>query len=247
VTSSPFWLVVMLAGCLLFGVWLRGFRQALSLASVPRIGIGRWRAKCAMCGGFIATLACSLVLSSTVGASIAEARLAGEATNQSTATTTPSIVIVDVTSPPTRNVPVPMASRHGHPVPFEYDARHLLRISRSLMATKPGAAAVGSGVELSEAGVPKVIYRQGTPSPSNLTPRASDAGNLSFRDSLSNPVGTGEAPVMNPGKDFIGIDTSKLPPGSVIYDNVPPGHVTVRGVTPEQLKNAVVDRGKFPK
>jgi hypothetical protein len=128
-----------------------------------------------------------------------------------------------------------------------YDGLVLLRFPRTAMATKPGVAAVGSGVELSEAGVPKVIYRQGTPSPSNLTPRASDAGNLSFRDSLSNPVGTGEAPVMNPGKDFIGIDTSKLPPGSVIYDNVPPGHVTVRGVTPEQLKNAVVDRGKFPK
>jgi hypothetical protein len=52
---------------------------------------------------------------------------------------------------------------------------------------------------------------------------------------------------MNPGKDFIGIDTSKLPPGSVIYDNVPPGHVTVRGVTPEQLRAAVVERGKLPK
>lgn len=132
--------------------------------------------------------------------------------------------------------------------PLNYDAMTLLRVSHSSVATNAsGAAAIGSGVELTEAGVPKVIYRQGTPSPSNLTPRAVDAGDLSFRDSLSNPVGTGQPPVMNPGKDFIGIDTSKLPPGSVIYDNVPPGHVTVRGVTPEQLRAAVVERGKLPK
>jgi hypothetical protein len=51
-------------------------------------------------------------------------------------------------------------------------------------------------------------------------------------DSLSNPLAPGR-PVMNPGKDWIGIDTSKLPPGSVVPDGVPgsavtpPGHVSV--------------------
>ena len=123
-------------------------------------------------------------------------------------------------------------------------------VSGSCVATNtPGAGgrALGNGIELTEQGVPKIIYREGAPSPSNLTPRAVDDGGLSFRDSLSNPVSSANRPVLQPGKDFIGIDTSKLPPGSVIYDNVPPGHVTVRGVTPEQLKAAVVERGKLPK
>jgi hypothetical protein len=41
----------------------------------------------------------------------------------------------------------------------------------------------------------------------------------------------------------VGIDTSLLPEGSVVYDNVPPGHVFVEGVPPDVLKEAVVERG----
>ena len=37
------------------------------------------------------------------------------------------------------------------------------------------------------------------------------------------------------------------PKGSVTVDVNPAGHVSVRGVSPEQLKAAVVERGKFPK
>lgn len=96
---------------------------------------------------------------------------------------------------------------------------------------------------------PPFVYRQGAPSPSNLTPRPTDFGKLSFRDSLSNPhpLLPGQKPVFDFGKDFIKVDTSKLPAGTVIPDNIPPGHVSIQGATPEQIKAAVVDRGKLPK
>jgi RHS repeat-associated protein len=100
--------------------------------------------------------------------------------------------------------------------------------------------------------VPEVIYRAGKPSPSNLTPRAVDNGNLSFRNSLSNPwpLEPGQRPVFQHGDDFFGIETKYLPNGSVIPDNIPPGHVTVRGVSPDVLKDAATKtkiKGKFPK
>ena len=64
--------------------------------------------------------------------------------------------------------------------------------------------------------VPSVIYREGTPRPGNLTPRAVDDGMLSFRDSLSNPWvppaerPPGWRPVLRPDEPYIGIDTSQL-------------------------------------
>ncbi|HEU5002704.1 MAG TPA: hypothetical protein VFW71_07995 [Actinomycetota bacterium] len=95
--------------------------------------------------------------------------------------------------------------------------------------------------------LPSVIYREGTPRPGNLTPRAVDDGALSFRDSLSNPIGSAERPVFRPGEPYIGIDPSRLPPGSVVVDNVPPGHVSVTGVTVEEYLGALIERGRFPK
>jgi RHS repeat-associated protein len=96
--------------------------------------------------------------------------------------------------------------------------------------------------------LPARIYRGGDPSPSNLRPRAGEEG-LSFRNSLSNPypLPDNQRPVFEPGKPFFSIDASGLPPGSIIPDNVPPGHVTVIDVAWEILKSLVVDRGKFPK
>lgn len=93
-----------------------------------------------------------------------------------------------------------------------------------------------------------MIYREGRTNPSNLTPRPSDQGLLSFRNSLSNPypLPEGQRPVFRPGQPYFGIDTSQLPEGSVIYDNVPPGHVSVEGVPPDVLKAAVTERGSFP-
>lgn len=74
-----------------------------------------------------------------------------------------------------------------------------------------------------------------------------DNGALSFRDSLSNPIGSAERPVLRPGEPYIGIDTSRLPPGSVVADNLPPGHVSVTGVSVEEYLDALIERGKFPK
>ena len=97
--------------------------------------------------------------------------------------------------------------------------------------------------------IPSMIYRAGKTNPGNLTPRASDNGILSFRDSLSNPypLNPGQQPVFQFGDDYFGINTSKLPPGSIRPDNIPPGHVGVTGVMPAQLKDAVVVKGKLPK
>jgi hypothetical protein len=113
--------------------------------------------------------------------------------------------------------------------------------------TTPASASVATEA------IPSVIYREGTPRPGNLTPRAVDDGMLSFRDSLSNPWTPpaerppGWRPVLRPDEPYIGIATSQLPPGSVIPDNVPPGHVSVTGVSVEDLQAAVTERGKFPK
>ena len=98
--------------------------------------------------------------------------------------------------------------------------------------------------------IPPDIYRSGGTNPANLTPRPSDDGILSFRSSLTNPIDTvnggpfGGRPVFPPGKPYFTIDTSKLPLGSVIPDNVPPGHVGVQNVPPDVLQKAV--SGKFP-
>lgn len=97
--------------------------------------------------------------------------------------------------------------------------------------------------------VPSTIFREGNPSPGNLTPRSVDEGILSFRDSLSNPwpLQPGQRPVFRPGEPYFQIDTTKLPPGSVIPDNIPPGHVGVQNVAAKILKDAVSGRGKLPK
>ena len=84
------------------------------------------------------------------------------------------------------------------------------------------------------------IFRGGGKSPSNLTPRPGEKG-LSFRDSLSNPYPKGDRPVFRPGDRAIEMDPSKLPPGSVIRDNVPPGHVTVEPTPWEVLWKAIIE------
>jgi hypothetical protein len=108
---------------------------------------------------------------------------------------------------------------------------------------------ISQGSTRSGANIPEIIYRGGKPNPGNLTPRAIDNGNLSFRDSISNPypLEPGQRPVFGLGDGYFGLSTKNLPPGSVIPDNIPPGHVTVRGVSPEILKAAEVIRDKFPK
>ena len=94
------------------------------------------------------------------------------------------------------------------------------------------------------------IYRGGRNNDSAIKDIRADPDGVSFRDSLSNPrpePGQPPLPVLRPGKPFIEVDTSKLPPGSVIHDNSPPGHVSVKA-TPEQIANAInkAGSGKFP-
>jgi RHS repeat-associated protein len=99
------------------------------------------------------------------------------------------------------------------------------------------------GGEGSASGGDVILWRSGTPSPSNLRVRPGEEG-LSFRDSLSDPLN--DSPVFTKD-EYFGVNAGSLPPGSVVFDNNPPGHVTVAGVEPEVLKGAVVVRGKFPK
>lgn len=95
-----------------------------------------------------------------------------------------------------------------------------------------------------------LIFRGGTQTENALTDKGTG---LSFRDSLSNPVDQNLA-VLRPGEKYFAVDTAKLPRGSWVRDNVPPGHVSVRGLTPDQIRRAIVDPngnpflgGKFPK
>ena len=75
-----------------------------------------------------------------------------------------------------------------------------------------------------------------------------DADGVSFRDSLTNPVpATGQTskPVLRPGKPYIEVETDLLPPGTVVFDNNPPGHVGVTA-TVEEIVDAIVGGNKFP-
>jgi hypothetical protein len=100
------------------------------------------------------------------------------------------------------------------------------------------------GVAAEEADSGALIFRGGTQTDNALTDKGSG---LSFRDSLSNPANREDA-VLRPGEKYFAVDPSKLRPGSVVRDNVPPGHVPVKGLSP------IVDPqgdpflgGKFPR
>jgi hypothetical protein len=77
-------------------------------------------------------------------------------------------------------------------------------------------------------------------------------GALSFRDSISKPMAPGH-PVMHPGREYVALDTSMLPNGSVVSDGVPgsavtlPGHVSVFVDDVDILRAAIIEKGKFPK
>ena len=94
-----------------------------------------------------------------------------------------------------------------------------------------------------------MIYRGGSSSPSNLKARPRDGGRVSFRSSLSNPIIARERPVFGITSedkidDMICVDTERLPSGSVEWDDVPPGHVSVVEVAADILKKAVVAKWK---
>jgi len=130
---------------------------------------------------------------------------------------------------------------------FQVDDYHTYFVNEN--ATRAPPALVHNADYTPEGGIPKRIYRGGRYNESAYKDIRVDADGVSFRNSLSNSVpaaGEPPAPVLRPGKPYIEVDTSKLPPGSVIPDDVPPGHVTVTA-TLEEILNAIIGGGKFPK
>jgi hypothetical protein len=113
--------------------------------------------------------------------------------------------------------------------------------STTLLAA-PGAFA--ATLKVVTGGTSSTIYRGGGSNPGSLKLRPGEEA-VSFRDSLSNPIGAKGRPVFRPGDPYIGVDTSRLPPNAVLRDNVPPGHVSVRA-TPEEIQRAIVEKGRLP-
>lgn len=101
--------------------------------------------------------------------------------------------------------------------------------------------------------LPEKIYRAATKDNPNHVKMREGEDAVSFRDSLSNPVNKEQA-TMLPGRNYIEVDTGKLPPGSVKVDGgkvvdgkkMPDGHVSVKA-TPQQIVDATTGGGKFPK
>jgi RHS repeat-associated protein len=93
------------------------------------------------------------------------------------------------------------------------------------------------------------IFRGGGSNPGNLKARQGENA-VSFRDSLSNPMPQDGPAVLKPGQEYITVDAAKLPEGTTTYDGgvggLPPGHVSV-SATPEEIRNAIVDKDRFPK
>lgn len=78
------------------------------------------------------------------------------------------------------------------------------------------------------------IYRTGSRTDGALT----DPTGVSFRDSISSSADG--AQVFKPGDKIWAVDTAELPPGSVVRDGVPAGHVSVNA-TPGAIRAAVFD------
>jgi hypothetical protein len=122
---------------------------------------------------------------------------------------------------------------------FEQDARAVLQSVNDQL--------VGDGIaRAASALIPTSIFRSGKSNPSNLTPRPGVEDGVSVRTSLSNPIESRAAPVFRPGGHVTEIDVGRLPSGSVLVDNTPPGHAEIRGATAEQVKAAVIKTTKLP-
>lgn len=55
------------------------------------------------------------------------------------------------------------------------------------------------------------------------------------------------SPAFPPGSEWFSVDVNRLPKGSVVYDNNPPGHVCIMNQPPEVVKAAILTKGKIPK
>jgi RHS repeat-associated protein len=110
-------------------------------------------------------------------------------------------------------------------------------------STGPGGGGGGGGkssdLDRVLSKVENALFRAGGWNPSNLSDPQ-----LSVRNSLSEPWPRGANTVFR--KEFLVIDGSTLPSGSVSMDHVPPGHGTINGVDVVELKKSIVFRGKLP-
>ena len=113
----------------------------------------------------------------------------------------------------------------------ELGGRAAFQLSLGLGAARSGASS-------------SIICRSGTPNPGNLRVRPGEQA-LSFRSSRSEPYPQQSSGPAFRDREYFGVDTTKLPRGSVIFGNNPPGHVAVLGVSPEALRDAVIIRDKF--
>jgi hypothetical protein len=96
------------------------------------------------------------------------------------------------------------------------------------------ADAVDGAVDAGDAGNgARYIFRSGSQSKNALT----DPAGVSFRDSVSSSADGSQT--FRPGSKVFAVDTEMLPDGSVEYDGVPDGHVTVNA-TPAEIQGAVV-------
>jgi len=93
--------------------------------------------------------------------------------------------------------------------------------------------ASATGVAAEEGGT---IYRTGSRTEGALT----DPSGVSFRDSVSSSTSSEHPQVFRQGDKIWGVDTAKPPPGSVVRDGVPEGHVSV-SATPDEITSAIVD------
>jgi hypothetical protein len=102
-------------------------------------------------------------------------------------------------------------------------------------------AAIESALEAeeeatAEGGAGQIIFRTGSRTDTSLT---SDTG-VSFRNSVSSSADGQQ--IFRPGDKIWSVDTSQLPDGSAVFDDDPPGHVSVFA-TPDEIRAAVVASG----
>jgi hypothetical protein len=179
---------------------------------------------------------------------------------------TPAVVAVAIVG--TTAAGVDLVNRHGIDLTRSWhvggdDAWTPYEIG-NIAGSVTGGLAVGGGYGLATRGGVRfptiqyapddaaLIWRAGSPSPSNLTMRPWESS-LSFRNSISNPWVPIEAraanwrPVFRPGDQYFAVDPNALRPGMVMADNLPPGHVSVFETNYDAVRNAVVPMNPWPR
>jgi hypothetical protein len=112
-----------------------------------------------------------------------------------------------------------------------------------LPAAEGGLPAAESGIEgaapaAAEEDIPQLIFRTGARTENALT----DPTGISFRSSASSSTSPEFPQRFRLGDKIWSVNTNQLPEGSVVVDNIPPGHVSVFA-SPDAINAAVVPSG----